>query len=175
VRVGLGYIALGQSSTTLSGGEAQRVKLARELLDAAKGERSVVVLDEPSTGLHAGDVEHLALVLHELAAKGNAVVLIEHHTELLRSCHGLVELGPEGGEGGGQVLAVGTPEELALGDTPTAPFLVPPTPVVDPVAGTRAGAKAGSNPKVTAKKTAKKTTKKQSTGRASGTAEEVRP
>ncbi|QDU84961.1 UvrABC system protein A [Planctomycetes bacterium Pla163] len=175
VRVGLGYIALGQSSTTLSGGEAQRVKLARELLDAAKGERSVVVLDEPSTGLHAGDVEHLALVLHELAAKGNAVVLIEHHTELLRSCHGLVELGPEGGEGGGRILAVGTPEELALGDTPTAPFLVAPTPVVKAAARKGAGAKSGTAQKKAAKKTSKSTTKKQSTGRASGSTGEVRP
>jgi excinuclease ABC subunit A len=126
VRVGLGYMTLGQSSTTLSGGEAQRVKLARELLDAERGERSIVVLDEPSTGLHAGDVEHLARVLHELAEAGNAVVIVEHHTDLLRSCHELVELGPEGGEGGGRLIVRGTPEEVAkTAGSATAPFLVP--------------------------------------------------
>jgi excinuclease ABC subunit A len=140
VRVGLGYMTLGQSSTTLSGGEAQRVKLARELIDAERGERSVVVLDEPSTGLHAGDVEHLARVLHELAEAGNAVVVIEHHTDLLRACHHLIELGPEGGEGGGRLIATGTPEQVAANPgSATAPFLVPRGGRVAPVAPPRAG------------------------------------
>lgn len=115
--VGLGYMSLGQSSTTLSGGEAQRIKLASELWRAgSRGgglERSVIILDEPSTGLAATDVEHLARVLGRLARQGNAVVVIEHHTELLEICNRLVELGPEGGEAGGEILAEGTPEELA--------------------------------------------------------------
>jgi len=166
VRVGLGYIALGQPSTTLSGGEAQRVKLARELLEATRGERSVIVLDEPSTGLHAGDVEHLARVLHDLAGQGNAVVVIEHHTELLRSCHRLVELGPEGGEGGGRVLAVGTPEEIAARDeTATAPFLVAPTPFVAPEP-------TGSRSKRATKKA--RSTKKKSSRSARSKSEELR-
>ena len=115
--VGLGYMSLGQSSTTLSGGEAQRIKLASELWRAGSRagglERSVIVLDEPSTGLAATDVEHLARVLGRLAREGNAVVIIEHHTELLEICDRLVELGPEGGEAGGQIIAEGSPRELA--------------------------------------------------------------
>ena len=115
--VGLGYMSLGQSSTTLSGGEAQRIKLASELWRAGSRaggrERSVIVLDEPSTGLAATDVEHLARVLGRLARQGNAVVVIEHHTELLEICDRLVELGPEGGEAGGEVIAEGTPVEIA--------------------------------------------------------------
>jgi excinuclease ABC subunit A len=113
VDVGLGYLALGQSSTTLSAGEAQRVKLAGELLRTHAEARSVVVLDEPSTGLHQADVAHLARVLLRLAERGDAVVLIEHHTELLWICDRLVELGPGGGAQGGRVIASGTPEELA--------------------------------------------------------------
>ncbi|MEL6715168.1 MAG: excinuclease ABC subunit A, partial [Planctomycetota bacterium] len=116
--VGLGYMSLGQSSTTLSGGEAQRIKLASELWRADDGrsrrmlERSVVILDEPSTGLAASDVEHLARCLGRLARKGDAVVVIEHHTELLEICDRLVELGPEGGAAGGEIVAAGTPDEL---------------------------------------------------------------
>ncbi len=123
--VGLGYLRLGQSSTTLSGGEAQRVKLAGELVGAEETTRAVLVLDEPSTGLSASDTVHLARVLLRLARRGNAVVLIEHHTELLGLCDRLVELGPEGGEGGGRVIAEGTPAELAA--TPhsvTGPWLL---------------------------------------------------
>ena len=115
--VGLGYMSLGQSSTTLSGGEAQRIKLASELwrADSPSGvaQRSVLVLDEPSTGLAATDVEHLARCLGRLVRRGNAVVVIEHHTELLEVCDRLVELGPEGGEAGGEIIATGTPAELA--------------------------------------------------------------
>ena len=110
--VGLGYLSLGQSSTTLSIGEAQRVKLAAELLAPATGVKSVVVLDEPSTGLSASDVQHLLAVLGRLAQRGDAVILIEHHTGLLSACHRLVELGPGGGAAGGRIIAEGTPDEL---------------------------------------------------------------
>ncbi|QDU67574.1 excinuclease ABC subunit UvrA [Engelhardtia mirabilis] len=122
--VGLGYIALGQSSTTLSAGEAQRVKLAAELLRADDVERSVVVLDEPSTGLHSSDVQKLVDVLHRLADSGHAVVVIEHHTGLLAACDRLVELGPDGGEDGGRLIADGTPDEIiANRDSSTGPWL----------------------------------------------------
>jgi excinuclease ABC subunit A len=117
-------MSLGQSSTTLSGGEAQRVKLASELLPSAYRSASVIVLDEPSTGLHASDVVHLARVLERLASEGHAVVLIEHHTGLLAMCDTLVELGPGGGEAGGRVVARGTPAELARdARSITGPFL----------------------------------------------------
>ncbi|MDA1264615.1 MAG: excinuclease ABC subunit UvrA [Planctomycetota bacterium] len=124
--VGLGYLRLGQSSTTLSGGEAQRVKLASELFRAAGPQRSVLLLDEPSTGLAATDVVHLARALARLARRGDAVVVIEHHTELLRVCDRLVEMGPEGGAAGGQVLGTGTPEQLmADPNSITGPWLAP--------------------------------------------------
>ena len=110
--VGLGYLALGQSSTTLSAGEAQRVKLASELCRAEGSARSIVVLDEPTTGLASSDVQHLWAVLERLARRGDAVLVIEHHTELLRACDHLVELGPAGGAAGGRVIASGTPREL---------------------------------------------------------------
>ncbi|MCC7013737.1 MAG: excinuclease ABC subunit UvrA [Planctomycetes bacterium] len=123
--VGLGYMSLGQSSTTLSGGEAQRVKLASELFPGeTQRAPSVVVLDEPSTGLHASDVAKLARVLERLADEGHAVILIEHHTGLLALCDELLELGPGGGEAGGRVIAQGTPEELARDPRSiTGPFL----------------------------------------------------
>jgi excinuclease ABC subunit A len=122
--VGLGYMSLGQSSTTLSGGEAQRVKLASELFEGATRAPSVIVLDEPSTGLHASDVQKLAAVLDRLAREGHAVVLIEHHVELLTLCDSLVELGPGGGVHGGRVIAAGTPRELAAHPASvTGPYL----------------------------------------------------
>jgi excinuclease ABC subunit A len=122
--VGLGYVRLGQSSTTLSSGEAQRMKLASELFRAEGALRSVLILDEPTTGLSAGDLVHLAAVLDRLAARGDAVLVIEHHTQLLAICDRLVELGPEGGEAGGRVVAVGTPLELASDPASiTGPFL----------------------------------------------------
>jgi excinuclease ABC subunit A len=122
--VGLGYLALSQSSTTLSGGEAQRVKLASELFGTESRAAAVLVLDEPSTGLHASDVAHLARVLRRLAERGHAVLLIEHHTGLLSICDQLVELGPGGGEAGGRVIARGTPRELAREPASvTGPFL----------------------------------------------------
>ncbi|MCK6446259.1 MAG: excinuclease ABC subunit UvrA [Planctomycetes bacterium] len=122
--VGLGYVTLGQSAMTLSGGEAQRVKLASELYDADALDQAVIVLDEPTTGLHASDVHALGRVLDRLAAEGHAVIVIEHHTGLLSVCDRLVELGPGGGEAGGRIVAVGTPEELARNpDSPTGPWI----------------------------------------------------
>lgn len=109
--VGLGYIKLGQSSTTLSGGEAQRVKLATELSKKSTG-RTIYVLDEPTTGLHAADVHKLTEVLQKLVEAGNSVVVIEHNLDMIKTCDYIIDLGPEGGDNGGQVIAFGTPEEV---------------------------------------------------------------
>ncbi|EJG07137.1 UvrABC system protein A [Methanofollis liminatans DSM 4140] len=111
-RVGLDYIKLGQSSTTLSGGEAQRIKLTRELAKRATG-RTVYLLDEPTTGLHFHDVKKLIGVLDDLVAKGNTVVVIEHNLDIIKSADHIIDLGPEGGDAGGEVIATGTPEEVA--------------------------------------------------------------
>jgi excinuclease ABC subunit A len=110
--VGLGYVRLGQSATTLSGGEAQRVKLATELQRRSTG-RTVYVLDEPTTGLHFEDVRRLLTVLHTLVDKGNTVIVIEHNLDVIRSADYLIDMGPEGGDGGGRIVATGTPEEVA--------------------------------------------------------------
>ena len=110
--VGLGYIKLGQSSTTLSGGEAQRVKLAAELSKRATG-RTIYILDEPTTGLHTDDVRRLLEVLQKLTDAGNTVLVIEHNLDVIKSADYLIDLGPEGGSGGGTLVACGTPEEVA--------------------------------------------------------------
>lgn len=110
--VGLGYIKLGQSSTTLSGGESQRIKITRELSKHKSG-HVVYMLDEPTTGLHFDDVKRLIRVLNRLVAKGNTVYVIEHNLDVIKSCDYLVDLGPEGGEAGGELLAQGTPEDVA--------------------------------------------------------------
>lgn len=111
--VGLGYIRLGQSATTLSGGEAQRVKLSRELSKRDTG-KTLYILDEPTTGLHFHDIEQLLDVLHHLRDQGNTVVIIEHNLDVIKTADWIVDLGPEGGSGGGQIVGVGTPEDLSL-------------------------------------------------------------
>ena len=111
-RVGLGYIKVGQQATTLSGGEAQRIKLAKELSKRATG-RTIYILDEPTTGLHFHDVAKLLEVLHELVDSGNTIVVIEHNLEVIKTADWLLDLGPEGGDGGGEIVAAGTPEDVA--------------------------------------------------------------
>jgi excinuclease ABC subunit A len=123
--VGLGYLRLGQPANTLSGGEAQRMKLAGELSAARRGQARVILLDEPTTGLHAMDVQRLMLVLQKLADSGHALVMIEHDPAALSACDRLVELGPGGGEEGGRMVAEGSVDELRnCAASPTGPWLV---------------------------------------------------
>jgi excinuclease ABC subunit A len=110
--VGLGYIRLGQSATTLSGGEAQRVKLARELSKRDTGQ-TLYILDEPTTGLHFHDIKQLLEVLEKLRDHGNTIVVIEHNLDVIKTADWIIDLGPEGGSGGGQIIASGTPEQVA--------------------------------------------------------------
>ena len=109
--VGLGYIKLGQSATTLSGGEAQRIKLASELSKRATG-KTIYILDEPTTGLHNADIHKLTDVLQELVSTGNTVLVIEHNLGLIKVADYIIDIGPEGGENGGEIIACGTPEEI---------------------------------------------------------------
>ncbi|MDX7988558.1 excinuclease ABC subunit UvrA [Xenorhabdus sp. 12] len=125
IDVGLSYIRLGQSATTLSGGEAQRVKLARELSKRGTGQ-TLYILDEPTTGLHFADIQQLLSVLHQLRDQGNTIVVIEHNLDVIKTSDWIVDLGPEGGSGGGEILVSGTPEEVAQCDkSHTARFLKP--------------------------------------------------
>jgi excinuclease ABC subunit A len=112
LETGLSYVRLGQNATTLSGGEAQRVKLARELAKRATG-RTLYILDEPTTGLHFHDIEQLLRVLVRLRDEGNTIVVIEHNLDVIKTADWVIDLGPEGGGGGGLLVAVGTPEDVA--------------------------------------------------------------
>jgi excinuclease ABC subunit A len=115
LEVGLGYIQLGQPATTLSGGEAQRVKLSLELSKRDTG-RTLYILDEPTTGLHFKDIDLLLSVLHRLRDAGNTVVVIEHNLDVIKTADWIIDLGPEGGDGGGRIIAQGTPEDIAATD-----------------------------------------------------------
>jgi len=146
VDVGLGYVRLGQPAPTLSGGEAQRVKLASELQKRSTG-RTIYVLDEPTTGLHFEDVNKLLGVLHSLVDKGNTVLVIEHNLDVIKTADWLVDMGPEGGSGGGLVVAEGTPEQVAeVEASHTGTFLRPLLELP--------GAKSGSRRKPAAKRVA---------------------
>jgi excinuclease ABC subunit A len=123
--VGLGYIRLGQSATTLSGGEAQRIKLAKELSKRATG-KTLYILDEPTTGLHTDDIRKLLGVLHKLVEAGNTLVVIEHNLDVIKTADYLIDIGPGGGHKGGRVLVTGTPEEVAAHKTSvTGEYLKP--------------------------------------------------
>lgn len=171
--VGLGYVRLGQSATTLSGGEAQRVKLASELQRRSTG-RTVYVLDEPTTGLHFEDISKLLKVLAGLVDKGNTVIVIEHNLDVIKTADWVVDMGPEGGAGGGLVIAEGTPEEIAgVSTSHTGKFLreVLGADRISDAAPVKAPRKAAAKKTVAAKTTARKTatakttTAKTATGR----------
>lgn len=160
--VGLSYIKLGQSATTLSGGEAQRVKLSKELSRRDTG-RTLYILDEPTTGLHFHDIEHLLAVLHKLRDEGNTIVVIEHNLDVIKTADWVVDLGPEGGHRGGQILATGTPEDIAAHpDSHTGRFLAKLLPESKTPKASKPAAVAKPDvlpPRKSASKTAKKTSK----------------
>jgi excinuclease ABC subunit A len=114
--VGLGYIGLGQPATTLSGGEAQRIKLSKELAKKGTG-RTMYILDEPTTGLHFDDIKQLLKVLNELVEQGNTVIVIEHNLDVIKTADYVIDLGPEGGDGGGSIVAQGTPDDVGRSAT----------------------------------------------------------
>ncbi len=123
--VGLSYISLGQSSVTLSGGEAQRVKLAKELSVRNTG-NTLYILDEPTTGLHPADIQHLLRVLNRLVDRGNSVVVIEHNLDVIKTADWIIDIGPEGGDDGGNIVATGTPEQIAKNEQSiTGSYLAP--------------------------------------------------
>jgi excinuclease ABC subunit A len=142
--VGLGYLTLGQQSPTLSGGEAQRIKLVTELARLRSGQRTLYVLDEPTVGLHMADVEKLVRVLHRLVDAGNTVVVIEHNLDVIAEADWIVDLGPEGGSGGGRVVVQGPPERVARARSKShtarvlAPFLEERGAPLEPVTTSRA-------------------------------------
>ena len=122
-RVGLGYIKLGQPATTLSGGEAQRIKLSKELSKRATG-KTLYILDEPTTGLHFEDINKLLKILYSLVEQGNSLIVIEHNLDVIKTADYIIDIGPEGGDGGGQIIAQGTPEQVAKSEISyTARFL----------------------------------------------------
>ncbi|MEM1104122.1 MAG: excinuclease ABC subunit UvrA [Pseudomonadota bacterium] len=173
-RVGLGYVKIGQQATTLSGGEAQRVKLAKELAKRATG-RTLYILDEPTTGLHFEDVRKLMEVIQELVEQGNTVVIIEHNLEVIKQADWIIDLGPEGGDGGGEIVAAGTPEDVArVARSYTGQFLKPilekagkgPAPAAKPKRRTRAGKPAAKA--APTKKRAPAKRRRPATKRASG-------
>ncbi|MEZ9140816.1 MULTISPECIES: excinuclease ABC subunit UvrA [unclassified Shewanella] len=159
VDVGLSYICLGQSATTLSGGEAQRVKLSKELSKRDTG-KTLYILDEPTTGLHFADIQLLLDVLHRLKAKGNTIVVIEHNLDVIKTADWIVDLGPEGGSGGGMILVSGTPEDVAQNtESHTAHFLKPLLEKMPALTSAKAN-KAPAKKAITNKAAAKKVTKK---------------
>ncbi|MEL6379341.1 MAG: excinuclease ABC subunit UvrA [Pseudomonadota bacterium] len=165
-RVGLSYVKIGQQATTLSGGEAQRVKLSKELSKRATG-RTLYILDEPTTGLHFEDVRKLMEVIQELADTGNTVVVIEHNLDVIKQADWIIDLGPEGGDGGGEIVAVGTPEEVALcPDGYTGKFLKP---ILEraglDLSTVKPAGKATAKKSTTKKKAAKKKSTKTTTSR----------
>jgi excinuclease ABC subunit A len=121
-KVGLGYLVMNQPAYTLSGGEAQRLKIAKELTKK-NSKKTLYILDEPTVGLHLEDVSQLIKVMQELVKQGHTVVVIEHHPHVLASCDWLIELGPRGGPEGGRVIAEGAPEDISKLQTPTAPYI----------------------------------------------------